>query len=159
MSEGAQSSTCPVLMGEQNFSIWKIRIRAKLASAKVAGVAYGTETRESIATAVAATAATSISAIGLSTIQPSDSWDICDQKAHGIIVEHLSDSLVMALVTENQTAKELMGAVISKFEAQSSTGLRLYYILTEMMNLKWDGTLGESLEDHITRIRSLGSQL
>ncbi|KIY45314.1 hypothetical protein FISHEDRAFT_31761, partial [Fistulina hepatica ATCC 64428] len=140
MAESTQSSTCPVLTGENNFTIWKIRIRAKLASAKrLLGVV-------------------TISTIGLSTIQPTDSWDIRDQKAHGIVVEHLSDSLVMALVTENQSAKELMDAVISKFETQS-TGLRSYYILTEMMGMKWDGALGESLTDHITRIRSLGSQL
>ncbi|KIY50116.1 hypothetical protein FISHEDRAFT_25212, partial [Fistulina hepatica ATCC 64428] len=133
MAESTQSSTCPVLTGENNFTIWKIRIRAKLASAKVAGVAYGTDTRETITAAVAAAAATSISTFGSSTIQPTDSWDIRDQKAHGIIVEHLSDSLVMALVTEGQSAKELI--------------------------LKWDGTIGEPLTDHVTRIRSLGSQL
>ncbi|KIY47113.1 hypothetical protein FISHEDRAFT_7155, partial [Fistulina hepatica ATCC 64428] len=126
MAESIQSSSCPVLTGENNFTIWKIRIRAKLASAKVAGVAYGTDTRESITTAVAAAAATSISTVGSSTIQPTDSWDIRDQKAHGIIVEHLSDSLVMALVTDDQSAKDLMTA---------------------------------PLTDHITRIRSLGSQL
>ncbi|KIY48656.1 hypothetical protein FISHEDRAFT_28510, partial [Fistulina hepatica ATCC 64428] len=126
MTESAQSSSCPVLTGENNFTIWKFRIKAKLASAKVAGVAYGMDTRESITTAVAATAATSISAVGSSTIQPTDSWDIRDQKAHGIIVEHLSDSLVMALVADSQSAKELMDA---------------------------------PLTDHITRIRSLGSQL
>ncbi|KIY45118.1 hypothetical protein FISHEDRAFT_29274, partial [Fistulina hepatica ATCC 64428] len=140
MAESAQSSTCPVLTGENNFTIWKIRIRAKLASAKVAGIAYGTDTRDSITAAVAAATAASISAAGSSsTIQPTDSWDIRDQKAHGIIVEHLSDSLVMALVADNQSAKELMDAV--------------------MMGMRWDGVPGESLMDHITRIRSLGSQL
>ncbi|KIY47821.1 hypothetical protein FISHEDRAFT_74279 [Fistulina hepatica ATCC 64428] len=92
----------PVLAGENNFTIWKICIKAKLASAKVAGIAYGIDTRESITAAVAAATAASISAIGSSVIQPTNSWDIRDQKAHGIIVEHLSDSLVMALVTENQ---------------------------------------------------------
>ncbi|KIY52031.1 hypothetical protein FISHEDRAFT_8105, partial [Fistulina hepatica ATCC 64428] len=121
MAEGAQSSTCPVLTGENNFTIWKIRICAKLASAKVAGVTYGTDTHKSITAAVAAATTSSISAVSSSTIQPADSWDIRDQKAHGIIVEHLSDSL--------------------------------------MMNLRWDGTIGEPLTDHITRIRSLGSQL
>ncbi|KIY43750.1 hypothetical protein FISHEDRAFT_29801, partial [Fistulina hepatica ATCC 64428] len=124
MAESTQTSTCPVLTGEGNFTIWKIRIRAKLASAKVAGIAYGTDTRDSITTAVAAATAAFISTAGsTSTIQPTDSWEIRDQKAHGIIVEHLSDSLVMALVTENQSAKELMDSVISKYEAQS-TGLR-----------------------------------
>ncbi|KIY48102.1 hypothetical protein FISHEDRAFT_22001, partial [Fistulina hepatica ATCC 64428] len=34
-----------------------------------------------------------------------------------------------------------------------------YYILTEMMNMRWDGAVGEPLTDHITCIRSLGSQL
>ncbi|KIY52032.1 hypothetical protein FISHEDRAFT_36098, partial [Fistulina hepatica ATCC 64428] len=121
MAENVQSSTCPVLAGENNFTIWKIRIKAKLASAKVAGIAYGTDTRESITAAVAAATTSSISAIGSSTIQPTDSWDIRDQKAHGIIIEHLSDSL--------------------------------------MMNMRWDGTVGEPLTDHITCIRSLGSQL
>ncbi|KIY50102.1 hypothetical protein FISHEDRAFT_12562, partial [Fistulina hepatica ATCC 64428] len=127
MAESTQPSACPVLTGENNFTIWKIRIKAKLASAKVAGIAYGIDTRESITAAVAAATAASISTVGLSTIQPTDSWDIRDQKAHGIIVEHLSDSLVMALVIEN--------------------------------HMKWDGIVGESLTDHITRIRSLGSQL
>ncbi|KIY49012.1 hypothetical protein FISHEDRAFT_42241, partial [Fistulina hepatica ATCC 64428] len=139
MAENTQSSTCPVLTGENNFTIWKIRIKAKLASAKVAGIAYGVDTRESITAAVAAATAASISTAGSSVIQPTDSWDIRDQKAHGIIVEHLSDSLVMALVTETQSAKDLMDAVIA--------------------NMKWDGIVGDSLTDHITRIRSLGSQL
>ncbi|KIY46285.1 hypothetical protein FISHEDRAFT_47533 [Fistulina hepatica ATCC 64428] len=133
MMESAQSSTCPMLTGENNFIIWKIQIKAKLASAKVAGIAYGADTHESITAAVTAAMTALISTIGSSTIQPMDSWDICDQKAHGIIVKHLSDSLVMALITDNQSAKELMDT--------------------------WNGTVGESLTDHITCIRSLGSQL
>ncbi|KAF8580771.1 hypothetical protein K439DRAFT_1267190, partial [Ramaria rubella] len=104
---------CPTLIDVTTFQIWKIRITAKLHDKKVWGVVDGTEVN-----------------LGPNvTIYPSyydgtDTWEICDGKAHSIIIKYMSNSLIFKHVVSPQTSKELWNS--------------------------WDGT--SNISEHISKI-------
>ncbi|KAF8574111.1 hypothetical protein K439DRAFT_1420871 [Ramaria rubella] len=124
----AESNDCPILTDVTTFQIWKVHVMAELHDKKVWGLVTGTE------------------------VNPGpNSWEICDGKAHSIIVKQLSNALIFKHVLMPQTSKELWESVIAQFEAQN-TGISAFYTYAEIMNLKWDGL--SDIHEHISKIRS-----
>ncbi|TEB36946.1 hypothetical protein FA13DRAFT_1622581, partial [Coprinellus micaceus] len=76
-SSGPQA---PVLVGPENYQIWRIRIRAKLRTSKVWGIVDGSILRPSPSV--------------LETKAEAE-WVANDQRALGIIISHVSDSLAL----------------------------------------------------------------
>ncbi|KII83609.1 hypothetical protein PLICRDRAFT_180219, partial [Plicaturopsis crispa FD-325 SS-3] len=115
----SDSTTCPVLQEPENFQIWRLRITAKLRVEKVYGVVSGAELAPSSAApppaaaarppaaaaplpAAAASASTpgtphgdTDSSISAKLSAATDSWEIRDAKAHGIIMQYISDNLAL----------------------------------------------------------------
>ncbi|KAF9555176.1 hypothetical protein CPC08DRAFT_612866, partial [Agrocybe pediades] len=73
------SNSCPVLAGPENFQIWQIRILGKLRREKVHDIV------------------TSPTPPPTPQTPKTDSWDIHNGKAHGIIVDHISDRLALEM--------------------------------------------------------------
>ncbi|KII82715.1 hypothetical protein PLICRDRAFT_83650, partial [Plicaturopsis crispa FD-325 SS-3] len=139
------STTCPVLKGPENYQIWKLRIMGKLREEKVYGVVTGEETSS------------------LSTMSPlvypdpgnryADSWGMRDGRAHGIIVRHIDDRIVLQ-TAHHTTSKALWDAIVELHE-NVNTGIATFYTFVDMMDLRWDGT--SAIDQHIAKLRS-GSQ-
>ncbi|EGO28660.1 hypothetical protein SERLADRAFT_434574 [Serpula lacrymans var. lacrymans S7.9] len=82
MTTAHNTSTCPVLTGPNNFQIWKLKIISKLRQEKVLRVVTGEELKPSPGKPT-------------SSEDPEITWILKDEKAHGIIQDHISDALLM----------------------------------------------------------------
>ena len=76
--ENTNSDSCPQLNGPANFQMWKVRVAARLRRNKVYGHVTGT-TRKDTSTPP----------------KDGDSWEVLDEKAHGIIIDTLDDNTAL----------------------------------------------------------------
>ncbi|KAF8582146.1 hypothetical protein K439DRAFT_1352043, partial [Ramaria rubella] len=136
---------CPVLMDITTFQIWKVCVVAELRDKKVWGLVNGSEVDPGPNVTIYP-----------SYYQGTDSWDICDGKAHSIIVKQLSNALIFKHVLMPQTSKELWESIIAQFEEQN-TGISAFYTYAEMMNLKWDSST--DIHKHISKLQSAEQRL
>ncbi|KAJ7780801.1 hypothetical protein DFH07DRAFT_682614, partial [Mycena maculata] len=135
--------TCPVLDGPKTFHIWNIRIVGKLRREKVADTLQGKPT------------ATQVPLPGDATGTHLDTWEIRDAKAHGIIVDHISDRLALK-VAHLPTAAELYAKIVQIHQG-ANIGVNAFYVFSGMMKLQWDGA--SSIEDHIGLINAGDNKL
>jgi transposase InsO family protein len=142
----SEKTHCPTLSGAKDFAIWKVRIFGLLRREKVLGYATGRIIRPSTTTPAPFIYGTATS---------TSTWDDLDEKAHGIIVEHLSDRLAIQ-VSSLATSKEVLDKIIHLHES-TNVGVRAFLALVEMIGARWDGV--SSVEDHISRIREASSIL
>ena len=78
----------------------------------------------------------------------------CDEKAHGIIQDHISDALLIK-TRSHKTAKALFDALI---EIHQTANLpTAFYAFRQLFSSTWDGT--SSISDHIASIRTLETRL
>ncbi|KAJ2911698.1 hypothetical protein MD484_g8716, partial [Candolleomyces efflorescens] len=164
MSHSSDSGTsCPVLSGPENYQIWKIRIKAKLQTNKVYGVVSGTEPRQPSSPPVIYapkddnTTAESTQPQSSPSATDTESWDIKNQRAIGIIIGHVNDAIALELdaLTDN-TARQLYDYVVEKFE-KTNAGSTAFGTILELLELKWDGT--SDFADHIGKFTQLTSKL
>ena len=152
-------SDCPILVGAENYQIWKLRISAKLRREKVYGVALGTETQPPTTTPTPLKSASTTGRGATSTISSvtatQDSREIRDGKAHGILIEYISDRILLQ-VSHHATSQQLWNAIIEMHE-KTNTGIAAFYTFIDVISLKWDGT--SAVEDHIAKIRSANQKL
>ncbi|KAJ7918867.1 hypothetical protein B0H13DRAFT_1573629, partial [Mycena leptocephala] len=143
MSSNTDSVTCPVLDGPKTFPIWHIRILGKLRREKVADTLNGKPT------------ATQVPLPGNATGTHLDTWEIRDAKAHGIIVDHISDRLALK-VAQLPTTAELYTKLVQIHQG-ANIGVNAFYVFSGMMKLQWDGA--SSIEDHIGFINAADIKL
>ncbi|KII94280.1 hypothetical protein PLICRDRAFT_100556, partial [Plicaturopsis crispa FD-325 SS-3] len=139
----SDSTTCPVLQGPENFQIWRLRITAKLRVEKVYGVVSGAELAPSSAAPPPALSAAT------------DSWEIRDAKAHGIIMQYISDNLALQ-VDGVATSKGLYDKLTDMHE-KTNVGVTAFYTFRKLIRLKWDGT--SPVGDHIAKLNSAHRRL
>jgi hypothetical protein len=143
---GEHKSRCPVLEGTQNFPIWKIRIIAYLRREKVVGYTLGTIPRPTTTTIVPQIYAPATSEA---------SWDEADAKAHGILIDHISDRLALKVSTL-PTSKQVLDEIIRIHES-TNAGVRAFFALVDLVGSHWDGQ--SSVEEHIGKIRTASGTL
>ena len=95
-STNSDGTMCPTLTGPNNYEIWKIQITVKLHREKVLGIVLGTDAKPG-AVPGSTTSATRATISTIVTPDPKDvrKWTERDEKAHGIIQDHISDSLLI----------------------------------------------------------------
>ncbi|KAJ7367314.1 hypothetical protein DFH08DRAFT_680495, partial [Mycena albidolilacea] len=94
----------PVLDGPKMFQIWNIHIVGKLCRERVADTLKGKPT------------AAQVPLPGDATGTHLDAWEVRDGKAHGIIIDHISDCLALKcayLDTVEQLYNELIRLITS----------------------------------------------
>ncbi|KAA1478200.1 hypothetical protein DENSPDRAFT_921395, partial [Dentipellis sp. KUC8613] len=123
-------TTCPVLHSQDDFRLWQVRIKSKLGQEKVLAIVTGEETASS------ALAAASVSLYSPSYVS-SDTFATQNRKAHGIIVEYISDELAMEYA-HIDSAKDLYDTLVKLFE-KANAGVTGFYTFVDMMNARWDG--------------------
>ncbi|EGN93382.1 hypothetical protein SERLA73DRAFT_78689 [Serpula lacrymans var. lacrymans S7.3] len=111
MTTARDTSTCPVLTGPNNFQIWKLWIISKLRREKVLRVVTGEELKPSPGKPT-------------SSEDPEITWILMDEKAHGIIQDHISDALLMRTGDLN-SSKELFDKLVSLYQT-SNIALAFY---------------------------------
>ncbi|KAJ7439690.1 hypothetical protein B0H11DRAFT_1751732, partial [Mycena galericulata] len=142
-SSTSDTVTCPVLDGPKTFPIWNIRILGKLRREKVADTLKGKP------------AATQVPLPGDATGTYLDSWEIRDAKAHGIIIDHISDRLALK-VGDLPTAEQLYNKLVHLHQG-ANVGVNAFYVFSGLMKLKWDGS--SSVDDHIGLINAADNKL
>ncbi|EGO01330.1 hypothetical protein SERLA73DRAFT_72276 [Serpula lacrymans var. lacrymans S7.3] len=142
MTTAHDTSACPVLTGPNNFQIWKLRIISKLRREKVLQVVTGEELKPSPAKPT-------------SSEDPEITWILKDEKAHGIIQDHISDALLMRRTGDLTSSKELFDKLVSLH--QMSNIALAFYSFQQLTKLSWDGT--SPIQDHITKIQTIDSYL
>ncbi len=159
------TSECPILTGPENYSIWRIRIQAKLAREKVWTLVSGAETNPSVpilpTPAASSTAPSHLSTTSSSTSTPSsgDSWAVRDNKASGIILGYLSDSTLLQLNEKDfisKPSKELFDEVV-RIHTKLNVGSSIFYTFISLLESHWDGS--SPVEDHIAKIRGANQKL
>ncbi|KIJ52276.1 hypothetical protein M422DRAFT_133407, partial [Sphaerobolus stellatus SS14] len=128
---------CPTLTGPEEYQRWKLRIKSILNREKVGDTLLGNIT---------------LPAPG---DRGSDTWEIRDAKAHGIITQYISDQLLLDLASET-TAQGLFNAIVKIFE-KTNIGVTTFYIFISMMNIQWDGEL--PISQHISAISAANARL
>ena len=118
MSESTNSdgTTCPTLTRPNNYEIWKLWITVKLRREMVLGIVLGTNAKpRAVPGSTTSTTGATISTIV--TLDPEDVWKWTeqDEKAHGIIQDHISDSLLIK-TQSHTTAKDLYGVLVELHE-------------------------------------------
>ena len=159
-SSSSDAVTCPVLTGSANFEIWEFRITSKLCREKVLGAALGTnvlltaQTSSTLSPSTSSTSSTSVSTMApqsltfsASSIEDIQKWMECDEKAHGIIQDHISDALLIK-TRSHKTAKALFDILIEIHRAASL--LTIFYAFWQLFASTWDGT--SPISDHITSL-------
>jgi len=136
--ENTNSDSCPQLNGPANFQMWKVRVAARLRRNKVYGHVTGT-TRKDTSTPP----------------KDSDSWEVLDEKAHGIIIDTLDDNTALQ-VADLTTSKQVYDRIVKIYEG-TNTNSTAFYTWVEIMDLKWDGT--SPISDHIANIRACERRL
>ena len=131
--ENTSSDSCPQLNGLANFQMWKVRVAARLRRNKVYGHVTGT-TRKDTSTPP----------------KDGDSWEVMDEKAHGIIIDTLDDNTALQ-VADLTTSKQVYDRIIKIYEG-TNTNSTAFYTWVEMMDLKWDGI--SPISDHIASVRA-----
>ena len=157
MSESTNSdgTTCPTLTGPNNYEIWKLRITVKLCREKVLGIVLGTDAKPG-AVPGSSTSATRATVSTIVTPDPEDvrKWTERDEKAHGIIQDHISNSLLIK-TQSHTTAKDLYGALVKLHEDTHLASA--FHLYQKMLDSTWDGI--SPIGDHIARIRTIESWL
>ncbi|EIW64927.1 uncharacterized protein TRAVEDRAFT_111464, partial [Trametes versicolor FP-101664 SS1] len=97
--------TTLVLTGVDNYQMWKIRILAKLRAVGAGRIVTGEETRPLTTTVYPP-------AHGTTTVE---AWDLRAEKAHGILVEHISDAIALKFA-DCVDAQELYRAITKEYE-------------------------------------------
>ncbi|KAJ7314677.1 hypothetical protein DFH08DRAFT_1041321 [Mycena albidolilacea] len=133
MSLSKDNVTCPVLDGPKTFQIWNIRIVGKLHREQVADTLKGKPT------------AAQVPLPGDATGTHLDTWDVRDGKAHGIIIDHISDCL--ALKCAHLDAAEQLYNELVRIHQAANLGVNAFYVFSGLMKLTWDGT--SSVDEHI----------
>ena len=142
-------------MGPNNYEIWKLWITVKLCREKVLGIVLGTDAKPG-AVPGSTTSATGATVSTIVAPDPEDvqKWTEQDEKAHGIIQDHISDSLLIK-TQSHTTAKDLYGALVKLHEdAHLASAFHLYQ---KMLDSTWDGI--SPIGDHIAGIRTIESRL
>ena len=85
-----------------------------------------------------------------------DSWELKDQRARGILIEHLNDRPVLELQGLT-TAKEMYDKIVD-IHQNTNIGVNAFYTFAGMLNLKWDGD-HSTLDNHIAAIKSGDAKL
>ncbi|EGN97340.1 hypothetical protein SERLA73DRAFT_75042 [Serpula lacrymans var. lacrymans S7.3] len=93
MTTAHNTSACPVLTGPNNFQIWKLRIISKLRREKVLRVVTGEELKPSPGKPT-------------SSEDPEITWILKDEKAHGIIQDHISDVGIGTVILQATVGKK-----------------------------------------------------
>ncbi|EGO28667.1 hypothetical protein SERLADRAFT_434578 [Serpula lacrymans var. lacrymans S7.9] len=75
---------------------------------------------------------------------PEITWILKDEKAHGIIQDHISDALLMR-TGDLTSSKELFDKLVSLH--QTSNIAEAFYSFQKLNKLSWDGT--SPIQDHI----------
>lgn len=130
--------TTLVLTGVDNYQMWKIRILAKLRAVGAGRIVTGEETRPLTTTVYP-------QAHGTTTVE---AWDLRAEKAHGILVEHISDAIALKFA-DCADVQELYRAITKEYE-QTNTTVLAFYTWISLANTRWDGT--SSIDDHIGRL-------
>ncbi|KAJ3532570.1 hypothetical protein NMY22_g7692 [Coprinellus aureogranulatus] len=125
------TNTCPILVGPENYQIWRIRIEAKLQMEK-----------SSITTSGDAGEAASGLSVLTSTAFPDDKelreWNIANAKARGIIVNYVSDEIAIEVHGQaSQDTKAIFNYIVAKFES-TNAGSTAFGAFLELIELKWD---------------------
>ncbi|EGN91659.1 hypothetical protein SERLA73DRAFT_80240, partial [Serpula lacrymans var. lacrymans S7.3] len=141
MTTTRDTSACPVLTGPNNFQIWKLQIISKLHWEKVLRVVTGEELKPSPGKPT-------------SSEDPEITWILKDEKAHGIIQDHISDALLMR-TGDLTSSKELFDKLVSLH--QTSNIALAFYSFQQLTKLSWDGT--SPIQDHIVKIQTIDSHL
>ena len=157
MSESTNSdgTACPTLTRPNNYEIWKLRITVKLRREKVLGTVLGTDAKPG-ALPGSTTSATKTTVTTIVAPDPEEvrKWTERDEKAHGIIQDHISDALLIK-TQSHTTAKDLYDALVKLHEdAHLASAFHLYQ---QMLDSTWDGT--SPIGDHIAGIRTIESWL
>lgn len=142
------------LEGPANFPLWKLRAMAKLQAEKVWGVVSGDDPEPPSAAGPGAT----IYHAPTATLPPgttADTWKIRNQKAHGTLMDTLSDNVALDFADAIH-AKELWDAIITRFE-KTNIGSRAFYTYVALMQTKWDGS--RDIAEHISKICTLNCTL
>lgn len=145
----AESTTCPVLTGLDNFHIWKIRITAKLQQEEVWDVVTTSPSSPE-------TSSEALTTYPSTTIQHTDSWSVRDWKAAGIIIAYVSDRLAIE-VGNLEHAKEMFEKLV-KIHEDTNVTVSAFYTFTSMLHRKWDGS-PSTLSDHIAAISAADAKL
>ena len=175
MSAIPPSTACPVLIGMENFTLWKVRITGKLKVAKVWGIISGTETAQdpspppmSCSTSPPTKSASSARRASTSEQTPSsatsrsqyiivnnqESWETREGKAYGILIEYIDNRLLAQFPIEK--AKPLWDALI-KHHQGVETGVHAYYMFAELIGTHWNGT--SPVEEHVSKLRMATQRL
>lgn len=121
-----------ILTGPKTFPLWKVKVISKLCSSKAYVVVSATDVK-----LIAGTTGVSSSDILR--------WIACNEKAHGIIQEHLSDALL--LKTEAcASAKELWEKLRALLDAPNISST--FYIFQQLFSVSWDSM--PDISEHIT---------
>lgn len=174
-----QTSKTPILTGKENFPIWRIRILAKLRKEKVAhcaekgytptpGIAVTpAPTPSSPATPTVATTTPTPQATTAATPVPTtvtavnatdrEEWETLDQKAWGIIVEHISNEVIERIGIDAFTESKTLLDEIKRIYQNLNTGSERFYTFVGIMRRKWDGT--SPIQDHLAAFRASRSRL
>jgi len=129
-----------ILTGPETFPLWKVKVTQRLRSGKVYGVITGTDTQP--------TPRTSVTHLAIRD------WQECDEKAHGIIQEHLSNALLLKTAS-CASAKELWDKLLSLLNAPNTSSA--FYIFQQLFNVAWDGN--SRVLEHITTLQTSESRL
>ena len=100
--ENTNSDSCPQLNGPANFQMWKVHVAAHLRCNKVYGHVTGT-TRKDTSTPP----------------KDGDSWEVLDEKAHGIIIDTLNDNTALQ-VADLTTSKQVYDRIIKIYEGTNT---------------------------------------
>ena len=134
----SDSTTCPTLTGPNNYKIWKLQITVKLQREKVLGIALGTDSKPG----------------KKSDQEEVRKWTECDEKAQGIIQDHISDALLIKTQSHTST-KDLFEALVKLHEVSHLSSA--FHLYCQLLDSTWDGA--SEIGRHMAGIRTIGSRL
>ena len=130
-----------ILTGPKIFPLWKVKVISKLRSSKAYAVVSGTDVKPIAGT----TGVSSSDILG---------WIAHNEKAHGIIQEHLSDALLLKMEV-CASVKELWEKLRALPDALNISSA--FYIFQQLFSVSWDGM--SDISEHITSLRNSESRL
>ena len=166
-SSSSDAVTCPGLTRSANFEIWELQITSKLCQGKVLSATLSTDilltaqTSSTPSTSTSSTSSTSGSTAmpqcltsSASSTEDTRKWMEYDEKAYGIIQDHISNALLIK-TRSHKTAKALFDALIEIHWAVSLP--TTFYAFQQLFASTWDGT--SPISDHIVSLQILETWL
>ncbi|RXW14669.1 hypothetical protein EST38_g11187, partial [Candolleomyces aberdarensis] len=87
----------------------------------------------------------------------SESWDIRNQRALGIIIGHVNDAIALDLdIIPDLTAKSAYDTIVKRFE-ETNAGSTAFGTILELLDLKWDGD--SDFTAHVGKFTQLTAKL